>query len=147
MTPMTEIGNVPAPDNPVRISPVSTSHAPEPGGPYSQAICAGDFLFLSGQRPADPGTGAIPDGIIEQSRTVLSNLVEVLTAGGSSPSQVVKVTVHLADLSFFDEFNSVYKEYFAPPYPSRTTVGSQLRGILVEVDAIAVRRPTARTEP
>lgn len=100
----------------------------------------GDFLFVSGQRPADPATGAIPEGITEQSHAVLSNLVEVLTAGGCSPGDVVKVSIHLADLRFFNAFNTVYKQYFSPPYPARTTVGSQLRGILVEVDAIAVRR-------
>jgi enamine deaminase RidA (YjgF/YER057c/UK114 family) len=77
----------------------------------------------------------------EQAHAVLGNLVQLATAAGSSAGQVVKVTVHLADLKFFDEFNAVYQEYFTPPYPSRTTVGSQLRGILVEVDAIAVRHP------
>ena len=67
----------------------------------------------------DPVTGVIPDGIIEQSRAALSNLSEVITAAGSATSHVVKVTVYLADLGFFDEFNSVYKEYFASPYPSK----------------------------
>ena len=127
------------PDRPASISAVSTPHAPGPGGPYSQAIAAGEFVFLSGQRPADPVTAAIPAGFAEQAHAVLGNLVRLVEAAGSSPDQVVKVTVHLADLKFFDEFNAIYKEYFTPPYPSRTTVGSQLRGILVEVDAIAVR--------
>ncbi len=141
MKPVTETDSALAPAEAVRISPVSTTRAPAPGGPYSQAIRAGSFLFVSGQRPVDPATGVIPDGLAEQSRVVLSNLTEVLAAGGSAASHVVKVTVHLADLGYFDEFNSVYMEYFAPPYPSRTTVGSQLRGILVEVDAIALLLP------
>lgn len=125
--------------HPVRVLPVSTSRAPAPGGPYSQAILAGDLLFISGQRPVDPDTGAIREGFVEQSHAVLDNLVKVLTAGGSSPDHVVKVTVYLADLKFFGEFNSVYEQYFGSPYPARTTVGAQLRGILVEVDAVAVR--------
>ncbi|MDX6395395.1 MAG: 2-iminobutanoate/2-iminopropanoate deaminase [Streptosporangiaceae bacterium] len=129
------------PDQPISISAVSTPHAPGPGGPYSQAVTAGDFVFLSGQRPVDAVTAVIPGNFAEQAHAVLRNLVQLAAAAGSSAGQVVKVTVHLADLKFFDEFNAVYQEYFTPPYPSRTTVGSQLRGILVEVDAIAVRHP------
>jgi 2-iminobutanoate/2-iminopropanoate deaminase len=98
-------------------------------------------VFLSGQRPVDAVTAVIPGNFAEQAHAVLRNLVQLAAAAGSSAGQVVKVTVHLADLKFFDEFNAVYQEYFTPPYPSRTTVGSQLRGILVEVDAIAVRHP------
>ena len=133
-------------DHAMKLSPVSTPRATGPAGPYSQAISAGEFLFVSGQRPTDPATGAIQEGITEQSHAVLSNLVEVLAAGGCSPADVVKANIHLADLSFFDEFNAVYKQYFSPPYPARTTVGSQLRGILVEVDAIAVRRSPAEAQ-
>jgi 2-iminobutanoate/2-iminopropanoate deaminase len=128
-------------DRPVGISAVSTPHAPRPAGPYSQAITAGEFVFVSGQRPTDPVTGAIAEGVAEQTHAVLRNLIQVLEAAGSSADRVVKVTAHLADLQFFDEFNAVYQMYFHPPYPTRTTVGSQLRGILVEVDAIAVLRP------
>jgi 2-iminobutanoate/2-iminopropanoate deaminase len=113
--------------------------APPPGGPYSHAIVAGGLLFVSGQRPVDPATGDIPEGIAAQSHAAFANLLRVLAAGGSSAEAVVKVTAHLSDLSLFDEFNAVYAQYFAPPYPARTTVGSTLRGILVEVDAIALR--------
>lgn len=127
--------------------PVGTTAAPDPGGPYSQAICAGDFVFLSGQRPVDPGTGAISAGFSQQCHAVLDNLGHVLAAAGSSARDVVKVTVHLADLASFEEFNTVYEQYFSPPYPARTTVGSSLRGILVEVDAIAVRQPKGLGPP
>ena len=133
-----------SPDGSLVIAQVSTAGAPTPGGPYSQAVAAGDLLFLSGQRPVDPETGEIPAGVTAQTRAVLRNLAHVLTAGGSAPDLVVKVTVHLADIAFFDEFNAVYSEFFAPPFPARTTVGSSLRGILVEVDAIAVRSGPGR---
>ncbi|HEY6275858.1 MAG TPA: Rid family detoxifying hydrolase [Streptosporangiaceae bacterium] len=130
----------------ISISPVSTTTAARPGGPYSQAVAAADFVFVSGQRPVDPATGAIPESFARQANAVLTNLRHVLAAAGSSPDQVVKVTVYLADLRFFDEFNAVYQQYFSPPYPSRTTVGSQLRDILVEVDAIATRQPPGEAE-
>jgi 2-iminobutanoate/2-iminopropanoate deaminase len=119
--------------------PISTSGAPPPGGPYSQAIAAGGLLFVSGQRPVNPATGDIPVGITAQTHAVFANLLHVLAAGGSSPEAVVKVTAHLSDLAFFDEFNAVYAQYFDPPYPARTTVGSALRGILVEIDVTALR--------
>jgi 2-iminobutanoate/2-iminopropanoate deaminase len=126
--------------------PIRTPGAPPPGGPYSHAIAAGGLLFVSGQRPVDPTTGAIPEGITAQTHTVFANLLRVLAAGGSSPEAVVKVTAHLSDLAFFDEFHAVYTQYFDPPYPARTTVGSALRGILVEVDVIALR-PGEATGP
>ena len=88
----------------------------------------------------DPVSGRIPAGIRAQTRQVIGNLAAVLEAAGMTLNDVVKVTAHLADLAMFDEFNLVYAKCFQPPYPARTTVGSQLRGILVEVDAIAVQR-------
>ena len=123
---------------PARI-PIDAPGAPPPGGPYSHAVAAGGLLFVSGQRPVDPATGDVPEGITAQSHAAFANLLRVLASGGSSSQAVVKVTAHLSDLSLFDEFNAVYTQYFAPPYPARTTVGSTLRGILVEVDAIALR--------
>jgi 2-iminobutanoate/2-iminopropanoate deaminase len=122
------------------MSEVRSDQAPPPAGPYSQAIVAGGFVFASGQRPADPVTGAIPSGVEEQTEQVLRNLAAVLGAAGSSLADVVKVTAHLADVSDFDAFNRVYTRYFQAPFPARTTVGSQLRGILVEVDVIALER-------
>ena len=117
---------------------VTTSAAPAPGGPYSQAISVAGLVFVAGQRPQDPVTGQIADGVPAQTRQVLQNVATVLHAAGCTLADVVKATVHLADLAYFDEFNAVYREFFAEPYPARTTVGSSLRGILVEVDVIAV---------
>lgn len=116
----------------------TTSTAPAPGGPYSQAISAAGLVFVAGQRPQDPVTGQIAEGVAAQARQVLQNVSSVLQAAGCTLANVVKATVHLADLAYFDEFNAVYREFFAEPYPARTTVGSSLRGILVEVDVIAV---------
>ena len=119
---------------------IRTDRAPVPGGPYSQGVVAGGFVFVSGQRPVDPATGSIPGGVEAQSERVMKNLAAVLDAADSSLAGVVKVTAHLSDLGDFATFNKVYARFFNPPYPARTTVGSQLRGVLVEVDVIAVKR-------
>jgi 2-dehydro-3-deoxyphosphogluconate aldolase/(4S)-4-hydroxy-2-oxoglutarate aldolase len=92
----------------------------------------------------DPETKRVPEGIEHQTHQVLRNIRSILEAGGVSMNEVLKVTAHLADLSDFDAFNRVYKEYFREPYPVRTTVGSQLIGSLVEVDVIA-QQPTGPT--
>jgi reactive intermediate/imine deaminase len=117
---------------------IRSDQAPAPGGPYSQAIAAGGLVFVSGQGPVDPVSGSIPGGVEAQTEQVLKNVAAILSAAGSSMRDVVKVTVHLADLADFATFNNVYARYFSPPFPARTTVGSQLRGILVEVDVIAI---------
>ncbi len=111
--------------------------APAPGGPYSHAVSAGGLIYLSGQRPIDPATDQLVDGIVAQSRQVLTNLITVLRSCGCTSNDVVKVQVHLADIADFAAFNEVYTEFFSAPYPARTTVGSALRGILVEVDLVA----------
>lgn len=98
---------------------------------------ANGFVFVSGQRPVDPVSGLIPEGIGAQTIQVVENLAAILDAAGASLGDVVKVTAHLSDLALFEEFNAAYQQRFQPPYPARTTVGSQLRGILVELDAIA----------
>jgi 2-iminobutanoate/2-iminopropanoate deaminase len=113
--------------------------APEPGGPYSQAIALNELVFVSGQRPVDATTGQIPPTFEEQATLVLVNLMRVLRAAGSSPELVGKVTVHLADLGNFEAFNAIYRRHFQPPFPARTTVGSTLRGVEVEIDCIALR--------
>jgi 2-iminobutanoate/2-iminopropanoate deaminase len=126
-------------------SPVSTAirsnQAPDPVGPYSQAIASGDLLFLSGQIPLDPASGKLVAGEIEdQTHRVLANLSAVLEAGGSSLKQVVKTTVYLTDLSLFPRMNAVYAEYFsADPAPARATVqvAALPLGSEVEIDAIA----------
>lgn len=114
-----------------------SSEAPAPGGPYSHAVSAAGLVFLSGQRPQSPTDGEIPAGLVAQARQVLANLSSVLRTCGCTLADVVKVQVHLADLRDFDEFNEVYREFFQPPYPARTTVGSTLRGIMVEIDVVA----------
>ena len=117
---------------------ISTKAGSPPGGPYSQGIRAGDFLFVAGQVPKEPATGKIVgDTIEEQTAQTLENLKAVLEAGGATFADVVKVSAHLTDLSLFDRFNSVYVKYLPEPRPVRTTVGSQLLGFMVEIDAIA----------
>ena len=119
---------------------VVASELPTPSVPLSHGITAGPFVFVSGQVPRDPATGSIPEGIEAQTRVVIANIERVLQAAGSSLGDVVKVSAHLTDLRNRDGFNRVYREMFSAPFPARTTVGSQLDGILVEIDAIALRR-------
>jgi 2-iminobutanoate/2-iminopropanoate deaminase len=111
---------------------------PTPAGAYSPGVRAGDFLFVSGQIPKDPKTGAIVgDDVGAQTRQVVSNVEAVLKAGGATLDNVVSVTVYLADPDLWGAFNAVYKEVMPQPYPSRTAIGCGLRGILVEISAIA----------
>ena len=122
------------------MQPVSTPHAPGAIGPYTQAIRAGDFVFLSGQIPLDPSTGQIvPGGIAEQTHQVLKNLGAVLEAAGASYARVVKTTVYLADMSEFAAMNEIYGTYFKSPAPARATVQAARlpRDVRVEIDLIA----------
>lgn len=116
---------------------VHTTKAPQPAGPYSQAIVSGDLLFTAGFGPQDPATGEIPGTVGEQTRQVLRNLRSVLAERGATLDDALKTTVHLADLADFEEFNAAYREFFSEPFPVRTTVGSQLANILVEIDLVA----------
>lgn len=116
---------------------IRTEKAPLPGGPYSQGLKINSRIYVAGQRPADAKTGAIPEAFAEQAKLALSNVRHVLEAGGATTDDVVKVTVYLADIKYFAEFNEIYKTFFREPYPTRTTVSCALRNILVEVDAIA----------
>jgi len=117
---------------------ILTEKAPPPGGAYSQALSVGDFLFTAGMGPWDPQTRQVVGMTIEeQTIRTLENIKAVLEAGGASLADVVKTTVHLSDLGQFSSFNQVYTRYFPDPKPVRTTVGSQLSGILVEIDAVA----------
>jgi 2-iminobutanoate/2-iminopropanoate deaminase len=125
------------------LSAVEVPGAPSPGGPYSPALAVGNLVFVSGQRPVSAATGLMPATFEEQATLVLENRFRVLSAAGSGPELVAKVSVHLADLGNFDDFNRIYGQFFAPPFPARTTVGSTLRGIKVEIDCIAVRRSEA----
>ncbi|MDR2175173.1 MAG: Rid family detoxifying hydrolase [Synergistaceae bacterium] len=117
---------------------IKTDRAPKPLGPYSQGLAAGGRIYVAGEGPKNPETNSTPEGIEAQTRQVMLNLKNILEAGGATMDSVVKSTVHLANLEDFEKFNSVYKEFFTPPYPVRTTVGSALLGgILVEIDVIA----------
>jgi 2-iminobutanoate/2-iminopropanoate deaminase len=118
--------------------PITTEAAPRPGGAYSQALRAGDLIFVAGQVPRDPATGKMVGDTIEaQTERVLESIQAILEAGGATMADVVKATVHLSDMALFDGFNRVYSGYFPDPKPVRTTVGSQLKGFLVEIDVVA----------
>jgi len=102
---------------------VSTPTAPAAIGPYSQAIRAGDLLFLSGQIPLDPATGHLVDGGVEaQTVQVFKNIEAILKAGGTSFDGVVTATVYLADMNDFAKVNEIYATYFSSPAPARATV-------------------------
>ncbi len=118
-------------------SAIHTDRAPQPAGPYSQGIVANGFLYTAGLGPQDPDTGGVSDSVADQTRQVLRNVSAVLAVHGLSLDDCVKTTVHLADLADFTEFNGAYEEFFTEPYPVRTTVGSQLANILVEIDVVA----------
>jgi 2-iminobutanoate/2-iminopropanoate deaminase len=119
---------------------VSTEAAPSAIGPYSQAIRAGSLLFVSGQVPIDPATGAIVDGdIAAQTRRVLQNVGAILDAAGVSFDHVVRTTVFLTDMNDFAAMNEVYATCFSSPAPARATVQvSRLpKDARVEIDVIA----------
>lgn len=122
---------------------VLTKSAPEPIGPYSQAIQANGFLFCSGQIPLDPATGQVPVTDIEgQTQRVLENLKAVLEAGGASLQSVVKTTIFLKNMSDFPKVNQVYASFFREVPPARSTVevARLPRDVLVEIEAIAVTK-------
>ena len=99
---------------------------PQPAGPYSHAVVANGFVFISGQGPVNPETGAMPDAFADQVRQTLSNVRTILEAAGSSLEDVVKVNAYVTDLTRFAEFNEVYKEFFRHDPPARTTVATAL---------------------
>ncbi len=123
-------------------STISTLDAPAAIGTYSQAVRAGDTLYLSGQIGLDPATGELVDGIGSQIHRVFGNLKAVAKAGGGSLDDVVKLTIYLTDLSHFARVNEIMPEYFDKPYPARAVVGIAAlpRGALVEADAILALR-------
>jgi 2-iminobutanoate/2-iminopropanoate deaminase len=119
---------------------ICTPDAPMPIGPYSQAIRAGGFLFVSGQIPLDPQMDSIVQGDIEvQTRQVIRNLSAILEAAGSGIGAVVMATIYLVDLNDFSKFNQVYSEYFGDTQPARATVqiARLPKGALVEIAVIA----------
>jgi len=119
---------------------IQTATAPAAIGPYSQAIRAGDTVYLSGQIGLDPSSGTLREGVDEQTRQVFSNLKAVAEASGGSLDGIVKLTVLLADLGDFTKVNEIMTAYFKPPYPARATyqVAGLPRGARIEVEAILV---------
>jgi 2-iminobutanoate/2-iminopropanoate deaminase len=124
------------------LTSVATDRAPAAVGPYSQAVVAGNLVFVSGQIPLHPNTGQLVEGGFEaQVEQVLSNLDAILTAAGCDRTRVAKVTVYLTDLSRFGAMNAVYERYFGQHRPARATVevAALPRGAAVEIEAVAVR--------
>ena len=120
---------------------LQTDQAPVPAGSYSQAMIAGDLLFTAGVGPVDPATGELAgETVEEQTAQVMANLEAILATDGLTFADVVKVTTHLQDLKRdFAGYDAVYKKSLTEPYPVRTTVGSTLMNILVEIDVVAYR--------
>ena len=119
---------------------VMTSDAPAAVGPYSQAVAAGGLLFVSGQLPIDPATGAFPsEDIKELTRQSMKNLGAILKEAGSSMDKVVKTTIYLKDLADFAAVNEVYASFFKGSYPARSCfeVAALPKGAKVEIEAIA----------
>lgn len=119
-------------------TPVFVPDAPPPNVPYSPAVRAGPFVFVSGQTPRDPLTGQIVgDDVATQTRVTLSNVQRLIEQAGARMSDVVSVIVYLADVDDWARMNTVYTEFFSSPFPSRTALGAGLRDIRVEISAIA----------
>jgi reactive intermediate/imine deaminase len=118
---------------------VSTETAPKPVGPYSQAIVAGNTIYVAGQGPFNPGTGKMAVGFEEQAVQTFENIKAIVESAGATLKDVVKVNVYLTDLSNFAKMNEVYQRYFQGPFPARATVGTQLLGgMAIEVECVAV---------
>ena len=119
---------------------VRTPNAPQPAGPYTQAIKAGSFVFVAAQGPVDPKTGKMGDTVEIQTRQTLLNVKAILEAAGANMADVVKVSVFLKDASDFSKMNEVYKTFFPQNPPTRTTIEAKFAGsMLVEIDAVAYR--------
>lgn len=121
---------------------------PAPAGPYSHVVESGNVVWTAGFGPQDPADGHVPDGIEQQTEQVIDNVEAALAVVGLGLRDVVKATVHLQHLERdFAAYNEVYARRFGEPYPVRTTVGSDLLGILVEIDVVAVRASPPPGEP
>jgi 2-iminobutanoate/2-iminopropanoate deaminase len=121
---------------------IRTSNAPQPMGPYSQGVKAGNFLFVAGQGPIDPKTGQLASEEIEtQTRRTLTNIKGIVEASGLSMRDVVKVCIFLKTVDDFKKMNEVYKTFFPENPPARTTVEANLpaSGMLIEIDVVAYR--------
>jgi reactive intermediate/imine deaminase len=118
---------------------IQTDGAPKAIGPYSQAVRVGDTVYVSGQIPLDPATGALVSGDIDaEIRRVLENLKAIVVAAGGTLAQVVKVTVFLTDLAHFATVNQLMAAYFTEPYPARAAVGVAAlpRGARIEMECV-----------
>ncbi len=120
---------------------IFTEYAPHPVGPYSQAIVAGNTIYVAGQGGMDPSSSKILNATFEEEVTrTFENIKAILAAAGATMNDVVKVTVYLADLNNFGRMNEIYKKYFSADPPARATVGASLLfGTQIEVDCIAVK--------
>lgn len=121
---------------------VRTENAPEPVGPYSQAVVVGNLVWTSGQIGIDPQTGKLVSGGIEtETEQVLKNLVAVLAAAGSGLDRVIKTTIFITDMNEFARLNAIYARYFQEPYPARSTVqvSALPKGAAVEIEVVAER--------
>jgi 2-iminobutanoate/2-iminopropanoate deaminase len=127
---------------------VVTQLAPAPVGAYSQGAYGRSLFFVAGQGPADPQTGALRVGIEDQTRQAINNIREILAAAGLGLDDVVKVNAYLADFERdFPAFDAVYRQCFSSPFPARTSLGAQLGGILIEIEAVAVVPSTILVPP
>lgn len=120
---------------------LNTTKAPAALGPYSQGLAYGDLVFVSGQIPVNPETGAMPDTIEEQTRQSIANLEAILAEQGMTLANVIKTTVFMQDLGDFAEMNAVYGELFSEPFPARSCVQAAAipKGAGVEIECIAVK--------
>ena len=122
--------------------PIIIPDVPSPKGPYSPAVRAGDFIYVSGQTPRDPVSGAlVGSDIASQTRQTLLNVGRLLGEASASMEDVVSVVIYLTNVDDWAAMNVVYSEFFHAPFPSRTAVGAQLRGILVEISAVVYVGP------
>ena len=119
--------------------PISSREAPPPAGAYSQAIAAGQFVFLAGQGPFQPDGSKVEGSFEEQARQTFRNLAAVAEAAGASLADAVRVGVFLREMRNFTAMDAIYREFFAEPRPARTTVQSDLPGFEMEVDAVLLR--------
>lgn len=130
---------------------IQSKRGAPPAGAYSQGWRAGDFVFVTGTGPIDPGTGKLVGNSIEQqTEQTIHNVAAILEADGLTLADVVKVNVHLSDTGLFTRYNAVYAQRFSRPYPVRTTVGSDLGhtpGMLIEIDCIAYGAKKQKPEP
>lgn len=115
---------------------------PAPKGPYSPAVRAGDFVYVSGQTPRDPMTGElIGADVATQTRATLANVRRILQVAGAELADVVSVSLYLQHMEDWAAVNEIYKEFFVEPFPSRTALGCDLRDVLVEISVVAWLRP------